>query len=73
MKRWKPPGLIWKPWHSAPTPEDNAAVYTPEELAGLEEAHLQRQKEMQRRAAAMTSKRRREARRAARFDEDETE
>jgi hypothetical protein len=73
MKRWKPRGPIWKPWHTAPAPEDNAVVYSPEDLAGLEEAHFQRQKEMQRLAAAMTSKRRREARRAARTEENDTD
>ena len=26
MKRWKPRGPIWKPWHTAPAPEDNAVV-----------------------------------------------
>jgi hypothetical protein len=73
MKRLKPKTPIWKPWHTAPTPEDNAVVFTLEELADLEEAHFQRQKEMNRRAAAATSKRRREARRAARAARDETE
>jgi hypothetical protein len=59
MRRSKPCGPIWKPWHTAPTPEDDAVVYIPEKLAGLEEAHSQRQKDTQRRAAAMTSKQRR--------------
>jgi hypothetical protein len=73
MKRWKPRGPIWKPWHTAPAPEDNAVVYPPEDRAGLREAHFQRQKELQRQAAAMTSKRRREARPATRTDEDATD
>jgi hypothetical protein len=73
VKRWKSHGPIRKPWHTAPAREDNAVVYTPEDLAGLEAAHFQRQKEMQRQLAAMTSKRRREARPATITEEDDTD
>jgi hypothetical protein len=43
---------VWKPWHTAPAPADNAVVRTPEELAEIEAARRERDKKTQKRAHA---------------------
>jgi hypothetical protein len=59
----------WKPWHAAPTPADNAVVLAPEEIAQIEAAREERDKETRRRSNA-AFKARLKAKRAAEREED---
>ncbi|WP_158806679.1 hypothetical protein [Acidisoma sp. L85] len=62
--------LVWKPWHTAPTPADNAVVRTPEELAEIAAARAERDKVTQKRGNA-AFRARRSAMRKAKDDLDE--
>jgi hypothetical protein len=61
---------VWKPWHAEPSPADNAVVRTPEELAEIEAARVERDKVTQKRGNAAFRARRR-ALREAKDDLDE--
>jgi hypothetical protein len=60
----------WKPWHADPSPADNAVVRTPEELAEIEAARLERDKVTQKRGNAAFRARRKAQREAAKDDLD---
>ena len=64
------PRPVWKPWHAEPSPGYNAIVRTPEELAEIEAARVERDKVTQKRGNAAFRARRR-AQREAEDDLDE--
>jgi hypothetical protein len=62
---------VWKPWHTASTPNDYAIILTTEELAEIEDAMSRRKRDTQRRALVAANKRRKEARLATRDAEED--